>query len=257
MDEMNDLTVFITGATSGFGEATAKILHQAGAKVILTGRRLERLQKLKKELNDDRVHYLELDVRNKEMVENAIKNLPKDFANINVLINNAGLALGLEPAPLCNIDDWETMVDTNIKGVLYCTHYILPIMMENNDGYIINIGSIAGNYPYPGANVYGATKAFLRQFSLNLRADLLGNNIRITNIEPGNAETEFSLIRFKGDDKRASDVYKDMKAITADDIAETIYWCLSRPKHFNVNTIEVMPTSQAFSPFNIKRSLSK
>jgi 3-hydroxy acid dehydrogenase/malonic semialdehyde reductase len=181
--------------------------------------------------------------------------LPKEFQNITVLINNAGLALGLEPAHKCWVDDWEQMVDTNIKGLLYFSHAILQGMVERNHGHIINLGSIAGNYPYPGGNVYAATKAFVRHFSLNLRADLLGTAIKVTNIEPGMSETEFSNVRFKGDNNKADSVYKGMQAITAEDIADTILWCINRPAHININTIEIMPVAQAFSPFSVKREV--
>jgi 3-hydroxy acid dehydrogenase/malonic semialdehyde reductase len=247
-------TIFITGASSGFGEACARILSKNGAKIIISGRRKDRLEKLQQQLGGpNKVHYLQLDVRDKQQVIDKINNLPPEFSDITILINNAGLALGLEPAQDCNINDWETMIATNINGVLYCTHSILPLMVKKNNGYIINIGSVAGNYPYPGANVYGATKAFLRQFSLNLRADLVGKNIRVTNIEPGNAETEFSVVRFKGDQQKASNVYAGTESIAASDIAETILWCITRPAHININAIEIMPTCQAFSPFTIKR----
>jgi NADP-dependent 3-hydroxy acid dehydrogenase YdfG len=251
---LDGVNIFITGATSGFGEASARMFINHGAKLILTGRRRDRLDRIKNDLASDKVHCIELDIRNKQSVMDAVSQLPSDFANIDVLINNAGLALGLDQAQNCNLEDWENMVDTNIKGVLYCTHAILPKMVAQNSGYIINIGSVAGTYPYPGGNVYGGTKAFLKQFSLNLRADLVGNNIRITNIEPGNAETEFSVVRFKGNESLASSVYANTEAMSANDIAETLFWCLTRPKHVNINSIELMPTCQAFSPFNIKRN---
>lgn len=169
-------------------------------------------------------------------------------------MNNAGLALGLEPAHKCNMEDWEQMVDTNIKGVLYCTRKILPLMVKQNKGHIINIGSIAGTYPYPGGNVYGGTKAFLKQFSLNLKADLIGTKIRVTNIEPGMVETEFSLVRYKGNKEKSDNVYSNMIPLTADDIADIVLWCNERPWHVNINSIEVMPTEQAFSPFAVHRN---
>jgi len=245
-------TILITGATSGFGEASAKLFASLGAKLILTGRRLERLEKLKKELGD-KIHIVNQDISKKNCAISLLSALPKEFQNITVLVNNAGLALGLEPANKCSIDDWEKMVDTNIKGLLYFTHAILKGMIERNHGHIVNIGSIAGNYPYPGGNVYAATKAFVRHFSLNLRADLLGTNIKVTNIEPGMAETEFSNVRFKGDDAKADSVYKGMQAITTEDIADTILWCINRPAHININTIEIMPVQQAFAPFAVSR----
>lgn len=193
-------------------------------------------------------------MRNRESVQSAIADLPDDFRNIDVLVNNAGLARGLEPADKADLDDWETMVDTNIKGLLYCTRAVLPGMVERDCGHIINLGSVAGTYPYPGGNVYGGTKAFVHQFSLNLRAELLGKNIRVSCIEPGMAETEFSVVRFKGDEKKAGDVYKGMQPMTAGDIADVIHWITNMPPHLNVNAIELMPVMQAFSPFSVHRN---
>lgn len=252
---LQDHVVFITGATSGFGKACAHLLSAHGARLILTGRRGEKLRELQAELGADRTYIAELDVTQKASVEDVIANLPSAFSPITVLINNAGLALGLGLAPDCSLDDWEQVIDTNIKGVLRCTHAILPAMVANKNGYIINIGSIAGSYPYPGGNVYGGTKAFVKQFSLNLRADLVGTPIRVTNIEPGLAETEFSIVRFKGDEDKAKSIYAGTEPILAEDIAETILWCISRPAHININRIEVMPTCQAFGMFAIDRSL--
>ena len=182
--------------------------------------------------------------------------MPEAFSNIDVLVNNAGLALGLEPADKTNLDDWEQMVDTNIKGLMYYTRTVLPKMKSQQKGYIINIGSIAGNWPYPGGNVYCASKAFVRQFSLALRADLLGSGIRITNIEPGNAETEFSMVRFNNDSSRADGVYQQTAALTAEDIANTILWLINTPDHVNVTTMEIMPTDQATGPLAIYREQS-
>ena len=210
--------IFITGATSGFGKACAKLLASYGAKLILTGRRYEKLLELQDELGQENVHIAELDVTQNDAVQKVIADLPAAFTPITVLINNAGLALGMELAQNCSLDDWSNVVDTNIKGVLHCTHSILPTMVTNNNGHIINIGSIAGNYPYPGGNVYGATKAFVKQFSLNLRADLFGTAIRVTNVEPGLAETEFSIVRFKGDMEKAKSLYAGTNPITAEDI---------------------------------------
>ncbi len=247
-------TVLITGGTSGFGESCARIFAQNGWKIIVTGRRLERLESLAKELRQTTpVHTICQDVRDRSSVAESVSNLPNDFAGIDVLINNAGLALGLEPAHQTDLDEWETMVDTNINGMLYFTRLILPRMVEKNNGHIINIGSVAGNWPYPGGNVYGATKAFVKQFSHNLRADLLGHNIRATNIEPGIAETEFSIIRFKGDKEQAKKVYEGTQPLTADDIAEIIYWVATLPPHININSMEIMPTCQSWSPFAIHR----
>jgi NADP-dependent 3-hydroxy acid dehydrogenase YdfG len=249
-------TIFITGATSGFGLACAKRFSKEGARIVATGRREDRLNKLKKSLGSN-VHILTFDVRKQNEVKKAIASLPKAFSNIDVLINNAGLAAGIELVPDTHMPNWEQMIDTNIKGVLYCTDAILPLMVKRDKGHIVNIGSVAGNYPYPGGNVYGSTKAFIKQFSLNLRADLLGKNIKVTNIEPGMAETEFSLVRFKGDRTKADAVYKDVKPLTADNIAETILFCLSQPAHVNVNFMEVMPVMQAFAGFSVHRSTKK
>ncbi len=250
---LQNKTIFITGATSGFGEAFAKRFAKEGARIIATGRRSDRLSELKISLGGEHVHTIALDVRNQEAVKKAIDDLPHAFRDVNVLINNAGLALGLERAPYTSLADWEQMVDTNIKGVLYCTHALLPRMVERNSGHIINIGSVAGTYPYPGGNVYGATKAFLKQFSLNLRADLLGKNIRVTNIEPGMAETEFSLVRLHGDAPKAHAVYEDTQPLTAEDIADVVHFCITRPAHVNINALEVMPVQQAFSSFAVHR----
>ena len=224
-------TIFITGATSGFGRATAKLFNEKGWQTIITGRRADRLEELARELGDLSLP-LSFDVSDRQAVKKAIENLPPNFNQISVLCNNAGLALGLEGADEANLDDWDQMVDTNIKGLIYATRNILPLMIENGDGHIINIGSVAGSYPYPGGNVYGGTKAFVSQFSLNLRADLVGKGINITSLEPGLAETEFSIVRFKGDEEKASQVYKNTRFIKPEDIAETIYWVATRPKKY-------------------------
>jgi 3-hydroxy acid dehydrogenase/malonic semialdehyde reductase len=247
-------TIMITGATSGFGEATARQFAKHGWKLILTGRRQERLEKLQAELGGaDQVYIACFDITNRRELELAFDNLPEPFKHIDVLINNAGLALGLESAAQADLDDWEQMVDTNIKGLIRCTHLALQGMTERKSGYIINIGSVAGSWPYPGGNVYCASKAFVRQFTLALRADVLGSGIRVSNIEPGNAETEFSIVRFKQNKERADKVYANTQALTAEDIANTIWWLVSTPSHMNVTTLEVMPTQQANGPFSIFR----
>jgi 3-hydroxy acid dehydrogenase/malonic semialdehyde reductase len=247
-------TLFITGASSGFGEGCARRFAKEGCRLVLVARRWERLESLQKELGGkEKIHIVSLDVQNETSVKKAVDQLPEKFSKIDVLVNNAGLALGLEPSYTANLEDWETMVDTNIKGLLFCTRSILPGMVNRNSGHIINIGSIAGDWPYPGGNVYGATKAFVKQFSLNLRSDLLGTKIRVTNIEPGLAETEFSLIRFKGDSKRAKSVYKGIHPLTAEDIAEIVFWVTNLPAHVNINRVEVMPTSQAWGPLALGR----
>lgn len=245
--------VFITGATAGFGEAMARRFAAAGHTLVLTGRRTDRLAKLKSELKAP-VHTLELDVRDRKAVEKAVASLPDQFKAIDVLINNAGLALGLEPAHKVAMEDWEQMIDTNIKGLLYVTRAILPGMVERDRGHVVNLGSVAGTYPYPGGNVYGGTKAFVHQFSLNLRADLVGSRVRVTSVEPGMAETEFSVVRFKGDASKAKDVYKGLQPMTPDNIAQTIEFITTTlPDHVNINTIEMMPVMQAFGPFAVKR----
>ena len=249
-----DGIVLITGASSGFGEASARRFAKEGWKLILTARRNERLKALQEELGKETsVHITMLDVRDQDAVQTELSNLPGNFSEIDVLVNNAGLALGLEPAHESDISDWDTMVDTNIKGLMYCTRAVLSGMVARNQGHIINIGSIAGDWPYPGGNVYGASKAFVKQFSRNLRSDLHGTAIRVTNIEPGLAESEFSVVRFKGDSKKAAGVYEGTQPITPVDIAEMIYWVVSLPSHININRLEVMPVCQTWAPFAIHR----
>jgi 3-hydroxy acid dehydrogenase / malonic semialdehyde reductase len=252
MSENGELTVLVTGATAGFGEATARRFAAEGNKVIVAGRRTNRLKALEGELGD-KAHALTLDVQDRAGVGAAIDGLPAEFAAIDVLVNNAGLALGLDAAPSANLDDWDTMIDTNIKGLTYCTRAVLPGMKARRRGHIVNIGSVAGTYPYPGGNVYGATKAFVHQFSLNLRADLVAENIRVTCVEPGLAETEFSLVRFKGDAEKAKGPYAGLKPLGGEDIAEAVYWVATLPGHVNINTLELMPTNQAFGPFAFSR----
>ncbi len=249
---LQNKTIFITGATSGFGLACAKLFVANGARVIACGRREDRLEELKKELGAS-AHALAFDVRDNAAIEKAITSLPEEFSEIDILINNAGGALGMSSFDKAEIADVEQMVETNIMGVVYCTRAILPGMVARNRGHIVNLSSVAGNYPYPGGNVYGATKAFVTQFSLNLRADLLGKNIRVSNIEPGMAETEFSLVRFHGDAAKADAVYEGLQPLSADDIAESVLWCVTRPPHVNVNRMELMPVRQAFAPFAIHR----
>lgn len=252
MSSLSNATVFITGASSGFGAAAARRFAADGARLVLAARRADRLAELKATLPVP-VHVLELDVRRRDAVVQAVAGLPAEFAAIDVLVNNAGLAAGLEPAQKASLDDWDLMVDTNIKGVMYCTRAILPGMVERQKGHIINIGSVAGSYPYPGGNTYGGTKAFVEQFSLNLRNDILGSNVRVTNIAPGMCETEFSLVRFKGDADKAASVYQGIKPLSADDIAECIHWVAALPAHVNINILEVMPVNQAFAGFSVHR----
>ncbi len=254
---MSGQTIFITGASSGFGEACARIFAQPGNHLILTARRIDPLIQLQEELSKScDVHIIPLDVSDREAVQGAVEALPERFRGIDVLLNNAGLALGLEPAHQVNLDDWDTMVDTNIKGLMYCTRLILPGMVARNRGHIVNISSTAGTWPYPGGNVYGGSKAFVTQFSRNLRCDLLGTKVRVTCIQPGMAETEFSAVRFKGDQVKAAQVYEGTQALTAGDIAETVAWVINRPAHVNVNTLEIMSIDQAWGPFAIHRAAS-
>lgn len=251
---MNGKTIFITGASAGFGAACARMFATGGNRLILTARRIEPLLKLQEELAADaEILVIPLDVSDRTAVQGAIESLPERFRNIDLLINNAGLALGLEPAHRADLEDWETMVDTNIKGVMYCTRFILPGMVARNRGHIINISSTAGAWPYPGGNVYGGTKAFVTQFSRNLRCDLLGTRVRVSCIQPGMAETEFSKVRFKGDDEQAANVYRGTEPLTAEDIAETVRWIVSQPPHVNVNTLELMSIDQSWGPFAINR----
>lgn len=245
---------FITGATSGFGAACARRFAADGWRLVLCGRRQERLEAVRAEVAAAvPVHAFPLDVRDEAAVNAAVAALPTEFAEIDLLINNAGLALGLEPAHRCDMEDWQRMVDTNIKGLIYCTRAVLPGMVARDRGHIVNIGSVAGTYPYPGGNVYGATKAFVKQFSLNLRADLLGTRVRVTNIEPGLAESEFSLVRFKGDDTKAARTYEGTQPLRPEDIADIVHWVATRPAHVNLNSVEMMPVCQAFAPFTIHR----
>jgi 3-hydroxy acid dehydrogenase/malonic semialdehyde reductase len=245
-------TVFVTGASSGFGAATARRFAADGARVIVAARRADRVKDLATELGP-LVLPVTLDVRDRAEVAATVAALPAEFAAIDVLVNNAGLALGLNPAQDADLDDWDRMIDTNCKGLVYVTRAVLPGMVAGGRGHVINLGSVAGTYPYPGGNVYGGTKAFVHQFSLNLRSDLHGTGVRVTCVEPGMADTEFSLVRFSGDKEKADTVYAGMQPMTADDIAEAIHWAASVPPHVNVNTIEMMATAQSFGPFQVAR----
>lgn len=247
------MAILITGASAGFGAAMCRTFVAAGYHVIGAARRLDKLQVLQAELGAQ-FYPLEMDVSKTESIRNALDSLPENFSEIDCLINNAGLALGLDSADQADFSDWETMIQTNVIGLTFLTRQVLPQMVERKRGYIINLGSVAGTYPYPGGNVYGATKAFVRQFSLNLRADLVGTNIRVTNIEPGLCgDTEFSNVRFKGDDDRAADLYKNVEFIRPQDIADTALWLYQRPAHMNVNTIEIMPVAQTFNPLKVTK----
>ncbi|MFZ7201621.1 SDR family oxidoreductase [Avibacterium avium] len=247
------MAILITGASAGFGKAMCEVFIKAGYKVIGAARRLEKLEKLQAELGEN-FFPLQMDMNNLSEIDRALSKLPEAFQQIDLLVNNAGLALGLEPAHQANFDDWLTMINTNIVGLTYLTRKVLPQMVERQQGHIINLGSIAGTYPYPGGNVYGATKAFVEQFSLNLRADLAGTKVRVTNVEPGLCGgTEFSNVRFKGDDSKAASVYANVQPIEPIDIANTVLWIYQQPAHVNINRIEIMPVAQSFSALNVVR----
>jgi 3-hydroxy acid dehydrogenase/malonic semialdehyde reductase len=246
-------TILIIGATSGFGKASAEMFAQNGWSLILTGRRYDRLEEMRQTIGSDRVHIAAFDVRDRKACEEMVAGLPAEFRDIDILLNNAGLALGLEPAPSTNLDEWETMVDTNIKGLMYMTRLVLPLMVARNKGHVINLGSVAASWPYRGGNTYGATKAFVQQFSRNLRADLRGTSIRVTTIEPGLAESEFSIVRFNGDTERAAKVYQGTQPLTPVDIAEIIFWTAMRPPHVNINVVEVMPVCQSWESLTVSR----
>ncbi len=248
------MIVLITGASAGFGEEMARKFIRHGHRVIAAARRVERLEMLHQELGD-KLLPIGLDVTDKASVDAALSALPQDFQPIDVLINNAGLALGTEAAQHSRLDEWETMIATNIRGLVTLTHALLPGMVARASGLIINLGSTAGNTPYPGGNVYGASKAFVEQFTRNLRADLVGTGVRATNLAPGLCGgTEFSNVRFRGDDAAAAKVYAGTVPLTAVDIAEAAYWVATLPAHVNINHLEMMPTCQGYGPLTVKRS---
>ena len=244
-------TAFVTGATSGFGEAIARRLSQEGYKIVALARREDRLKKLASELGN--THIIVADIRDKKAVFDAVDSLPDKFKDIEVLVNNAGLALGQEKTIDAKVEDFEAMIDTNVKGLIYSTKAVLPLLYKQEKGYIFNLGSTAGSWPYPGSNVYGATKAFVKQFSLNLRNDLVGTNIRVTNIEPGLCKTEFSEVRFKGDKAKADSIYEHTNFITAEDIATILLNCLNMPESVNINRVEVMANTQTWAGLAIEK----
>ena len=247
-------SILITGASSGFGQASALRFARAGRKLVLASRRMDRINALVEKLSDQTDCIgIELDVRDRQAVSKTLSSLPGSFADIEVLITRAGLALGLEGVDEVDLDHWDTMVDTNIKGLMYCTRTVLPKIVSRGGGHIINLGSVAGSWPYPGGNAYGGTKAFVQQFSRNLRTDLLGKNVRVTCLEPGMCETEFSLVRFEGDRRKAEAVYDGMKPLSAADIADIIFFITSLPSHININQLEVMPVNQTWAPFAVHR----
>jgi 3-hydroxy acid dehydrogenase/malonic semialdehyde reductase len=247
-------TVLVTGAGTGFGAAIARRFAAGGDRVVAAGRRAGHLAALAAEF-DGLIHPLTLDVRDADAVREGVATLPAGFAEVDVLVNNAGLALGLDPAHRADLADWDRMLDTNCRGFVHCARAVLPGMVERGRGHVVGIGSVAGTYPYPGGNVYGATKAFVRQFCLNLRSDLHGTGVRVTCVEPGmSGGTEFSEVRFGGDREKADAVYAGTRPLLPEDIAETVHWAVSVPAHVNVNTVELMPVAQSFAPFQVHRA---
>ncbi|MGL6259420.1 SDR family NAD(P)-dependent oxidoreductase [Vibrio sp. WXL103] len=252
---MTTPSVFITGATSGFGQAAARRFGEQGYQLILTGRRQSRLEALADELGQYcRVHIASMDVRNQSDVTDVIEMLPAEFRNIEILINNAGLALGASPADQASLDDWHTMIDTNVTGLVNVTHALLPTLLKQPKATIINLASIAANWCYPGAHVYGASKAFVAQFSRNLRSDFAGTGLRVTSLEPGLSESEFSLVRFNGDQDKYNQIYNGTNPLQPEDIADIMLWIAEQPSHININNIEVMPTSQAWDNFKVVKA---
>ena len=246
-------TVLITGASSGFGAASARRFAARGDRVVAAARRTDRLAALASELGPDLLLPVTLDVRDEASVARLPAALPETFAAVDILVNNAGLALGLAPAQQADVDQWDQMIQTNCAGLVYLTRAFLPQMVARGRGHVVNLGSIAGTYPYPGGNVYGATKAFVHQFSLNLRSDLHGTGVRVTCVEPGLVGgTEFSDVRL-GDSERARSVYAGTEPLTADDIAAAIDWATSQPPHVNINVIELMPVAQSSAPLQVDR----
>ena len=247
------MNVLITGTSAGFGKALAERLVAKGHRVIGCARRLDKLNALAENLGELFLPVV-MDVSDTASIPQIIADLPVDFKQIDVLVNNAGLAIGTNSAQKSSLDDWMRMVDTNIKGLIALTHAVLPAMVARDSGYIINLGSIAGNWPYYGGNVYGGTKAFVKQFSLNLRADLVGTQVRVTNLEPGSvAGTEFSNVRYHGDDNKAAEVYDGFKNMTGDDIGDILLWLIESPAHINVNRLEVMPVAQTYNGLTIAK----
>lgn len=245
-------TVLITGATAGFGKACAIKFADHGWDLIITGRRSERLQELADSLSQKvKVHIATLDVRDEVSVKEMVVGLPSDFQDVSVLVNNAGLALGTDPSYEANLEDWKTMIDTNVTGLTLVTHALLPMLMKNSPATLVNLSSVAANWAYPGSHVYGASKAFVQQFSRNLRCDLVGKGVRVTSLEPGLCESEFSLVRFGGDQEKYDALYGGAKALQPEDIADIIYWVATQPAHININSLEVMPQTQAWDNFKV------
>lgn len=246
-------TVLVTGATAGFGEAAARLFVAQGWKAIVTGRRADRIAALVASLGEENAHGLVFDIRDADAMAAALSAIPEDFRAIDLLINNAGLALGTAPANKADLAQWRQMVDTNITGLMSITHALLPALIERK-GAVINISSVAASYPYAGGNVYGGTKAFVRQFSLGLRSDLHGTGVRVTSIEPGMAETEFTLVRTGGNQAASDALYGGADPMTAEDIAQVLYWVATQPPHININALELMPVRQSWAGFQVARS---
>jgi 3-hydroxy acid dehydrogenase/malonic semialdehyde reductase len=249
---LRGFNALVTGASSGIGLACAERLVQDGATVVAVARRADRLAALASRLGP-RLLPIPLDITDRAAVTRTFTESVPPIPPLDILVNAAGLALGLEPVHRTSMDDWDRMIETNCRALVFATRLVLPGMVERARGHIVNIGSVASNYPYPGGNVYGATKAFVRQFSLAIRSDLLGTKVRVTNVEPGMCDTEFSQVRFAGDKAKADQVYAGMTPLSAADVADVVAWCVSRPAHVNVNTIELMPVEQAFGPFAVHR----
>jgi serine 3-dehydrogenase (NADP+) len=248
-------TVMITGATAGFGAASVRRFANAGWRVVATGRRADRLQKLIDEFGKEKVFTASFDMRKPDAIEAALAALPESFRNIDLLINNAGLALGTAPAQKASLEQWNQMIETNVTGLVTITHRLLPTLIAQK-GAIINISSVAASYPYPGGNVYGGTKAFVTQFSLGLRSDLHGTGVRVTSIEPGMAETEFTLVRTSGNQAASDNLYKGANPMKPEDLADTLFWVATLPPHMNINRLELMPVSQSFGPFQVDRGVA-
>ncbi|WIW90686.1 SDR family NAD(P)-dependent oxidoreductase (plasmid) [Sphingobium sp. V4] len=247
---MTTRTAFITGATAGIGEAAVRAFAAAGWRVIGTGRRVDRLEALAAEIGPQ-MQSLVFDMREEAALDAALESLPDDFRGVDLLVNNAGLALGTAPAQQADLTQWQQMIDTNISGLVAITHKLLPRLVDRK-GAIINLSSIAATYPYTGGNVYGGTKAFVKQFTLGLRSDLHGTGVRVTSIEPGMVETEFTLVR-TGSQAASDTLYGNANPMTADDIAQTLLWVAQQPAHLNFNSIELMPVSQSFAGFQVAR----
>lgn len=258
MSEQNSKTVWITGVTSGIGYATALCLAEDGWKVIGLGRRQERLNRLQSQILALGKSFFPIvaDIRDRNTLQQAFDHLPDAWKKVDALVNNAGLALGRDPVQSANFDEWQVVLDTNIGGMLHCTHMVLPGMIERNHGHIINIGSVAAHWPYRGSNVYGASKAFLAQWTRNIKCDLLGTRIRVSQIDPGMVETEFSMVRYRGDRVQAQAVYQNLEVLQPQDIAETVRWILNQPPHVNINAVEIMGLCQAWGAFEVIREKS-